>query len=715
MAALQTLRNKPALLMSVIGGALLLFIITMVLENQNSMFGPETNVGEIYGKEISIQDFEDEVREELNLRECMKQMQSGQALTEKEREDIRRQVWENASLYAMIAEEASNLGLVVSGEELQEALKSPTTEEVSFLMGVGSMMGNPTIDGYKQFLADFDKTLASVRMNAPENEEMIRNIHRACFYAEKRLQKSLLQRKYFTLFQTSMTANPVVAKMMFDERNENVVAEVASLSFLSVPESDVEVSDEDLKKKYQEVKELFRNPQESRCIKMIRVPVVPSPADRTALLNEVKAVEDSLKAAQTAQQIADIVNVTNTSVNYSDVYFKRETWSEQKLYDIVGGLDTMAVGFVKPTRSTGKEISTFKLVGKVTTPDSFLIKTVFCRDKAQADSILTEVKAGSQLGEIATQLGQQDTATWITADYYVGKSLATDSTINLNLSDLGLNNAGINILSGYLCVTEVLESKSNSEKFNIAVVKCPIEFSDETYNKAKSKLDNYLATNKTAEDFEKNAPESYYTIESEPAFTTNNYMAIRGLGGESAAAAVRWIFDEAEEGDVSNVFECGDAEIGSTLLAVALVSVCEDEYLPWDNESVKAYLTEEVKKEKRAANAMEQLNGVKGIEDFKRLSGVTSDTINTTLARAPYNDYALVGALAKAKAGETVKVEGANAAYAIKLVEKTAENATYNEGWEMFNLFRNDSYKLNPIFDVVLRDNGNVKDNRYKF
>ena len=39
MAALQTLRSKPALLMSVIGGALLLFIITMVMENNSGLFG----------------------------------------------------------------------------------------------------------------------------------------------------------------------------------------------------------------------------------------------------------------------------------------------------------------------------------------------------------------------------------------------------------------------------------------------------------------------------------------------------------------------------------------------------------------------------------------------------------------------------------------------------------------------------------------------------
>lgn len=48
MAALQTLRSKPALLMSVIGGALLLFIITMVMENNSGLFGVSDEAGEAF-------------------------------------------------------------------------------------------------------------------------------------------------------------------------------------------------------------------------------------------------------------------------------------------------------------------------------------------------------------------------------------------------------------------------------------------------------------------------------------------------------------------------------------------------------------------------------------------------------------------------------------------------------------------------------------------
>ena len=64
MAALQTLRNRPGLLMSVIGGALLLFIVT--LTDLNSCATPD-KVGEVAGKEIKYQAFEQDVAQEENL------------------------------------------------------------------------------------------------------------------------------------------------------------------------------------------------------------------------------------------------------------------------------------------------------------------------------------------------------------------------------------------------------------------------------------------------------------------------------------------------------------------------------------------------------------------------------------------------------------------------------------------------------------------------
>ena len=135
MAALQTLRSKPALLMSVIGGALLLFIITMVMENNSGLFGVSDEAGEAFGNEIKVNDLESKISEEQNLQEIATFLnnffQTGQMdyqrLTEEQRAQIRQTVWDNFVNHGAIEQEANKLGLIVTDAEMQAALKTPTT------------------------------------------------------------------------------------------------------------------------------------------------------------------------------------------------------------------------------------------------------------------------------------------------------------------------------------------------------------------------------------------------------------------------------------------------------------------------------------------------------------------------------------------------------------------------------------------------------------
>ncbi|MBQ5370185.1 MAG: SurA N-terminal domain-containing protein, partial [Bacteroidaceae bacterium] len=124
MAALQTLRNKPALLMGVIGGALLLFIITMVVENHNP-FGPSDKAGKAFGQTIKITDLNQEIEDAINFQtvsRTLQNMANGNnelvKLSEQEREQVRQSTWQaNVEELAML-EEINKLGLTVTDEEL---------------------------------------------------------------------------------------------------------------------------------------------------------------------------------------------------------------------------------------------------------------------------------------------------------------------------------------------------------------------------------------------------------------------------------------------------------------------------------------------------------------------------------------------------------------------------------------------------------------------
>lgn len=177
MAALQTLRNKPALLMSVIGGALLLFIVT--LTDLNSCSNPNV-VAEVNGQELMYPDYEGQIRQEENFLSFV----AMNGVSDEMKAANREAMWNNYVQNQLISKEAAKLGLSVSKEEVQEALSNVSVNQLQYygqMLGRGqmssaqvpaaakimllmSMVGQPSAEGYKQFM----KTCRSADSPGPE-------------------------------------------------------------------------------------------------------------------------------------------------------------------------------------------------------------------------------------------------------------------------------------------------------------------------------------------------------------------------------------------------------------------------------------------------------------------------------------------------------------------------------------------------------------------
>lgn len=742
MAALQTLRNKPVLLMSIIGGALLLFIITMVMENQTGFFGPSDKAGEAFGNEIKVNDLESKIAEEQNLQEVAgiisSYLQTGkfdnQGLTEEQRLQIRQNVWDQFVTEVAIADECDKLGLQATEEDLKNALQNPEYEEVQFLMMVGAFAyQTPTIEGYRKFITEFDKLVAQMAQGNPEMAELFQNIKRACLYAESKLKTSVLEHKYLTLLKGSYTSNPISAKMNFDESNTFVNVAVAAIPYATIADDQVKVSDDELKTLYDQYKGQFRNPTETRSVKLLDYIVTPSAADNSALFAEVKALEDTLRGASTSKEVTAIVSGSKTTIPYNDIYFKKEAFQEAQLYEVFSQLDSMQVGAVTATKNDGKFVTTFKLVGRKSSADSLNIRYLTLRDKKQADSVLTAMKGGATWADMAKKLGQKDTTMWQPMPFYVAQPTDNDSNTYTHPCQLPLNTPTIlGDQSGYV-IAEVLDAKAYSEKFNVAVIKCPIEYSDDTYSSALSKLNNFVANHKDAAKFEEAAKKEGYTVYSLSSMTTSDYTQFVAQLGENSKETVRWIFDEAEAGQVSNVYETRNSQDASHLVVAAVVSVNEDDYLPWDNEDVKNFLTAIAKQNKKAEMILGKIKSVKSMADMQKLQGVQTDTLQAiSLADYPYNEPRLAGVLAKANKGQFVGgIKGGSAIYAVQILEKTTGSKTFNADIELAKADSRKAYNAfvqmgmygrpqmskypNALLNELITFSGKVKDLRYKF
>ena len=755
MAALQTLRNRPALLMSVIGGALLLFIVT--LTDLNSCARPDVEA-EVCGKELKYNDFEQQVHNEELFQQLLLE-----TITDDAKDQIREQVWERFEQSTVVGKQADKLGLVCSKKEVQNELSSVTPQRLQQIMQglqygqvqpsqisaaekimllMGKYMGQASADAYKQFMKTADTQMAQAqKANQTQAVELIANLKAVCLYCEQQIAEEVRTQKYMALTVLGASSNPVSAKMDFEQQNTSFDVEMAQIPYSTVDDKSIKVTDDDLKAKYESLKELFRIPSETRDMKMINITVTPSQKDQEKTMAEVKAAEDTLRQLSSAEAIEQAMRGINSDVAYNNVYIPKSAYQTENMNDIVAVLDSLKVGETMATkieatdRSGQQYVSTYKLIAAKTTPDSMQICQFAVDKQATADSIVAAVKAGKTLSALAAdskyaaltqKYGLKGDTVWAPTKYYVDpKKEKNDSTASAYTDICQMPVGTVSYYSvpdqqgnKVYVVTYVLDAKAPSEKYNLAIVKKPLKFSNETFNEKRQALIAFLAQNKTIESIEKNASKAGYTVIDRPNISTTDAMTLRySIGGEGAKQAFIWAFDDAEAGNVSNLFICG--RNSEKLLVIAVSAINDGKYLAWDNPSVKAQLEALVKQDKKAEKILASVKNVKNISGAKAVKGAETNALpELPLAQVASYEPTFAGALERTKNGAfTGAVKGTQAIYMAQ-VNSRKVNGTFNQATAMMQSAQTMIQELfnrqGNIIDAMVKK-AKIVDKRYKF
>ena len=706
MAALQTIRSKGALLVGVLGLALFAFIAEEFfrsIETTSNM--DRSQVGEVFGKKLSIQDFQTMVDEQSEVTKLQMRMQGQDGnLTDQQTEQIREQVWRQFVEQQIIKHECDKLGLYVTDGEVQEALRLGQAQSLQTLAGV---FGNPQTGRFdltqlQQFLKEYNKTLSQAQQ-AGNNEavEQIQMIKRLWDFSEKKLRDELLANKFSMLFSMGFTSNPVAAQMNFNERAIERSAEVAAIPYASIADNDVKVTDDEIKAAYNDFKYRFYQPVPTRDIKLIDVNVVASAADRAELMAKVQEFEKQLAEGG---DVANIVRTSNSSVLYSNRPLSKNAF--QRMLDVSGSLDSMAVGSVKATYyyAADNTINTLKLIGKTQAPDKAL-------------------NAGASFAELAKKYNQRTDSVWLTSSQYESFGMPDESVHYLSaLFEIGKGSAQVISNDMGAAVVQVLDRRKMVTKYNVAVIKCPLRFSKKTYEDELGKLNRFLAQNKDVPSLEKNAAKSGYQLMDVPGYSPLNNLIPARIGGAQSRECARWIFDEAEKGDVSKLYECGRES--DHLLVAAVTGVCDDKYLPWDNAQVKEFLTAVVKQNKKAAKAKDMAKNAKSIADMQKVKGaVTGSLTGQTFASYPQltgvnvPEPVLSAALAKTGKGKTSGlVQGAGAVYMVKVTAETKTQEKFDKAAEQQRLSQTIGQRsYESAFIYLMTHMSKMKDHRYQF
>ena len=731
MAALQKIRSKGALLVGVLGLALFAFIAEEFfrsIETTSAM--DRAQVGEVYGAKLSIQDFQQMVEDQSELTKFQLRMQGQDGtLNDEQTEQIREQVWQQFVQQQVIQHECDKLGLYVTDAEVQEALRQGSAQSLQMM---AALFGNPQTGRFdlaqlQAFLKDYKKTIAQAQQaGQAEQVEQIQSIKKIWDFTEKQLRDELLAQKYNVLFAMGYISNPIAAKMSFDERNVQYTADVVALPYTAIADKDIQVTDADLKAAYDQYKENFYLSQPTRDLKLLDINVVASAEDRAELTKKVADFEQKLREGG---DVANIVRTANSNVLYSDVALSKKAFST--IPDVAASLDSMAVGSVKATYYNAQDntINTLKLVSKTTAPDSILYRQIAAiadtpeARKAQADSILNALNGGAAFADLAKRYGQRSDSVWITSSQFEGFGMPDESAKYINtLYTTAPNTATVLATDQGAVVIQVLDRKNMVEKYNVAIVKCTLNFSSKTYENELSKINRFLAQNKDAASIEKNAAKAGYMLADIPGYTPlQNLIPVR-IGGAQARDCARWIFDEAKAGDVSRLYECGRAN--DHLLLVIVKATNDDKYLAWDNPQVKEFLTNVVMQQKKAEKAMALAKNVKSIADMQKLKGAVTGTLSNisfssypTLAGVNVLEPALAATICKTPVGKVSKVkQGAGAIYLVKVNTKANTAEKFDAATEQQSAAQMVGQRsFQSTFNYLMLHDSKMVDRRYEF
>ena len=635
-------------------------------------------------------------------------------LNEMQMNQVKDMVWQTYIQTKVVEDEAKKIGLTVTDAELQNILAEGTNPMLLQTPFVNRQTGRFDVNSLKKFIADY-KTQQTAN---PQMAAQYQTLYKYWTFIERTLRQQILAQKYQSLLAGCILSNPVEAKLSYKEENEESSIQLATFAYSTIDDSKIKVQDADLKAKYDELKERFKQNVESRDIKYVTVRVEPSPADRAELQQSFKKYTTDLAAAS---EPANVVRKSTSLVNYLGIPVAKTAYPN----DIADKLDSMAVGQTYGPFETKMDnsMNVVKLISKQLLPDSVQYRQIQVIGKTpaeaqkRADSIYTALNAGAAFETIAKKYGQSGEKVWMTtAQYQNAPSLDADTKTYIGT----LNNSGVNELKtvkigqGNLIV-QVVDRRAMINKYTVAVIKKTIDFSKDTYSKAYNKFSSFVSANQTPESIQKNAKSSGYTVQDAKDITTSTHTLV---GINATREAMKWLFD-AKEGEISPMYECGNND---QLLLVVLDKIHPKGYRSYDDPQVKEFLKAEVLRDKKAEQLMAKAKDVKNIA-AAQAKGAKVDAVNQITFAAPVfvmsvgaSEPALSGAVAATAKGKfsSRPVKGNAGVYVFEVTGRTMRPGKFDAKTEEQKTRQKAlQYAGNFMNELILK--ANIEDNRYLF
>ena len=281
MALINTLRNKMGkFVVVVIAIAILSFVAADMLgPNSTLLGGPDNNVGEVAGTSIDYEEFQNAVDE----RKSSFAIYTGQRPGSQQEPMLREQAWELLVARHAYQKEYDALGIEVPEDEEWDMVQGRNIDPT-----IQGLFRNPQTGQFdREQLMSFLQNKASY---PPDYQILWETVYRDIVPGRKRLkyENMLIKGNYITQKEAEKSYH-----------NQNDVAEVryVYIPYVTVSEEEVTVTDNEMRAYYNEKSALFET-EETRSMKYVTFPIVPSSADSAAIFEEARQLRAGFANAQ---------------------------------------------------------------------------------------------------------------------------------------------------------------------------------------------------------------------------------------------------------------------------------------------------------------------------------------------------------------------------------------------------------------------------------
>ena len=696
MAVLSKIRQKSALLIAVIGIALLAFVIGDVVRSTGG--GLSRNIGSVDGEEINTQEFLHKVAQA----EKQGQMSNTQAGV---------MVWNSEVNNILLTNEFEKLGLKLGKDQLVNVVKNNPTfaNNPEFQNEVGQF----DINKFNQFVA--------MMKNAGQEQ------WNQWLAYEKELEKVGLEQMYFSLVQGGIYTTNLDAKAAYSNENDKVSFDYVTVPYSTVNNEEAAVSNTEILDYMKKHANRFKS-EPTRVLQYAFLPSQPSAADKEAVkeviegylkptvqYNATTKKNDTIPGFKTVKDIETFVN-TNSDIKFDSLYYAKKDLPleyQEELFNLQPGQtfgpyimgDYYCISRMIDKKAGQRVDASHILIGFAGSAAPGATRTKE-EAKAKAEEILAKVKANPSSFAMEAMMQTEDPGSKNNGGKYedIPRGQMVKPFDNFIFNNAAGTIGLVETDFGY----HIIQVNDKKEGAKLATVARKIEVSDVTADDLFTKATQLEQDAPTAKDFIATAEGLGFNAQKEVTIRPFEEF-LPGVGNQRSI--ISWAFNKETKESAIKRFDNADGHI-----IVKVTSKNDTGLAPV--EEVKSIIEPILMNEKKAVVIRKKMTG-NTIQEVSNSSKASIASVTDVSTGAPLitnigNEPLVVGtAFATAVNKDSKLIDGLQGVYMVQ-TKNVAKAPELPAGYANYKAKIENSVRGMAQMQVlkVLKDNAKIKDNR---